>query len=205
LGNILKKEERVLRNLEDIEKDLAAAREALSSVKGTPAEVYSRIVGYYRSVRNWNKGKREEYGERRLFAVPEGLLPGKKDSGQGTAALDRSRPAGVFPVSAGAGAVPRSGRGQGERLLLFVRPACPACPAAKAAAGRLGIPVDTVNADTEDGLSEARRRNVLSTPTAILLTGDGTELGRALDSGSIAAFGRLTVPREDEVPEEAVS
>ena len=49
-----------MRTLEDIEKDLAAAREALSSVKGTPAEVYSRIVGYYRSVRNWNKGKREE-------------------------------------------------------------------------------------------------------------------------------------------------
>ncbi|MDR0403453.1 MAG: anaerobic ribonucleoside-triphosphate reductase [Treponema sp.] len=56
-----------MRNLEAIERELAAAREALSGVTGTPAEVYSRIVGYYRSVRNWNRGKREEYGERLMF------------------------------------------------------------------------------------------------------------------------------------------
>ncbi|MHB0854142.1 MAG: ribonucleoside triphosphate reductase [Rectinema subterraneum] len=36
---------------------------------GAETEVYSRIVGYYRSVRNWNKGKREEYKERKMFAL----------------------------------------------------------------------------------------------------------------------------------------
>jgi ribonucleoside-triphosphate reductase len=182
-----------LRNLEDIEKDLAAAREALSSAEGTPAEVYSRIVGYYRSVRNWNKGKREEYGERRLFAVPERVRPELKNSGKGEREKPLSR------------TLPGQEKGAAERLLLFVRPTCPACPAAKAAAGRLGIPVDTVNADTEEGLAEAGRRNVMSTPTAILLTRDGRELGRALDSGSIAAFGGLMAPRKDEAPVEAVS
>jgi glutaredoxin len=74
-------------------------------------------------------------------------------------------------------------------VLLFWRPACPACPSAKEAAGRLGIPVDLVNADTETGLAEARRRNVLATPTAIFLSPEGTEIGRALDSGSIAKLG----------------
>ncbi|HDQ13790.1 MAG TPA: ribonucleoside triphosphate reductase [Sediminispirochaeta sp.] len=34
---------------------------------GREAEVYTRIVGYYRSVRNWNKGKKEEYGQRKLY------------------------------------------------------------------------------------------------------------------------------------------
>jgi len=29
-----------------------------------PAEVYSRIVGYYRPLQNWNEGKREEFKER---------------------------------------------------------------------------------------------------------------------------------------------
>jgi hypothetical protein len=48
-----------------------------------------------------------------------------------------------------------------------------------------------VNADTEAGLAEARRRQVLSTPTAILLAKDGRELGRARDNASIAAFGKL--------------
>ncbi|MCF7906815.1 ribonucleoside triphosphate reductase [Patescibacteria group bacterium] len=31
------------------------------------AEVYSRIVGYLRPVQQWNKGKREEFGERETF------------------------------------------------------------------------------------------------------------------------------------------
>jgi ribonucleoside-triphosphate reductase len=154
----------MMRTLEVIEKDLSAAREALSSVEGTPAEVYSRIVGYYRSVRNWNKGKREEYGERKLYRV---------DSKAGLAQ------AGIEAA------------GSDARLLLFVRTTCPACPSAKAAAGQLGIPVDLVNADTADGLAAAQRYQVLSTPTAILFNGEGREIKRARDSQSIAALDRL--------------
>jgi ribonucleoside-triphosphate reductase len=30
-------------------------------------EIYSRIVGYFRPVSQWNRGKREEFGERKLF------------------------------------------------------------------------------------------------------------------------------------------
>jgi ribonucleoside-triphosphate reductase len=148
-----------MRNLEDIEKDLAAARETLSCVKGTPAEVYSRIVGYYRSVRNWNLGKREEYGERRLYRL----------SGQ------KPRPAVPSP----------SFRTEEVRLLLFVRDSCPGCPPAKAAAARLGVRVETVNADTANGIAEAIRRNVMSTPTAILLSPEHGELARAQDAAAI--------------------
>jgi ribonucleoside-triphosphate reductase len=150
-----------MRNLEDIEQDLAQAKEALTRAEGRPAEVYSRIVGYYRSVRNWNRGKKEEYQERKVFHVSSRALP---------EAEKRPGP-------------------EGERLLLFVRPACPACPGAKAAAGRLGIPVDLVNADTEKGLAEAARRQVFSTPTAILLSPEGKELDRARDALTIAAWG----------------
>jgi anaerobic ribonucleoside-triphosphate reductase len=32
-------------------------------------EVYSRIVGYYRPVKNWNDGKKSEFSERTMFAV----------------------------------------------------------------------------------------------------------------------------------------
>ena len=184
-----------MRNLEDIEKDLAAAREALSSVEGTPAEVYSRIVGYYRSVRNWNRGKREEYGERRLYLVPDIKM---SDAMSGTASgtssaatpsptpTQRAEPALVMPIQAG-----KPISAQEDRLLLFVRASCPGCAAAKAAAGRLGIPVDLVSADTADGMAEAVKRNVLSTPTAILLSPEGEELGRARDAETI---GRLLNP-----------
>ena len=34
---------------------------------GKPTEVYSRIVGYYRNVKNWNAGKAEEYHGRKEF------------------------------------------------------------------------------------------------------------------------------------------
>ena len=171
-----------MRTLEVIEKDLAAAREALLSVEGRNAEVYSRIVGYYRSVRNWNKGKREEYGERRLYRV--------KDEGLSAAAVSPSpsrendaEPALTPPLQGGS-LVPAVE----VRLLLFVRAACPNCSPAKAAAVRLGIPMDLVNADTTDGMAEAVRRNVLSTPTAILLSLRGEELGRA---GNVETIGRM--------------
>ena len=53
----------------EIERNLISQRtkEALKNVHGTETEVYARIVGYYRSVRNWNKGKRDEYDHRKMF------------------------------------------------------------------------------------------------------------------------------------------
>ena len=40
---------------------------------GEECEVYSRVVGYYRPVANWNKGKQEEYKHRRSYKV-EGVV-----------------------------------------------------------------------------------------------------------------------------------
>ena len=36
---------------------------------GQPTEVYSRIVGYFRSVRLWNEGKKQEFKDRKVFKV----------------------------------------------------------------------------------------------------------------------------------------
>ena len=33
-------------------------------------EVYSRVCGYFRPVANWNKGKKEEFKERKTFRIP---------------------------------------------------------------------------------------------------------------------------------------
>jgi ribonucleoside-triphosphate reductase len=168
-----------MRNLEVIEQELTAAREALSRVTGTPAEVYSRIVGYYRSVRNWNRGKREEYGERLMFSPSPAprRVPGKTEF-PGEPELP-GKPAGLTNRA-------ETKNAESARLLLFVRPACPACPPAKAAAGKLGLPVDLVDADTAEGLAEAARRSVMSTPTAILLAENGKELARARDPDGIS-------------------
>ena len=190
-----------MRNLEAIEKDLAAARETLSQVEGTPAEVYSRIVGYYRSVRNWNKGKREEYGERRLYRLSDA----GDDSFAGDALAASSSPSFSnsnspnFKGGSDSKFISNSKLVLKEpRLLLFVHAACPRCPQAKAAAARLGIPVETINADTGEGIAEATRRNVLSTPTAILVSSGGEELGRALDA---EAIGRLLDTEDSDCAE----
>ena len=36
-------------------------------------EVYSRVVGYLRPVQNWNKGKKEEFKERKTFDEKKAL------------------------------------------------------------------------------------------------------------------------------------
>jgi ribonucleoside-triphosphate reductase len=61
----MEKKEIVL-EIERLETELAA-------VKGTECEVYSRIVGYFRPIKQWNSGKQEEYSERETFdvSVPE--------------------------------------------------------------------------------------------------------------------------------------
>jgi len=46
--------------------------------KRVPCEVYSRIVGYLRPVQNWNKGKRQEFVDRKVYrgAVRERRMTG---------------------------------------------------------------------------------------------------------------------------------
>jgi anaerobic ribonucleoside-triphosphate reductase len=35
-------------------------------------EVWTRVMGYYRPIENWNPGKRGEHKERKWFKIPEG-------------------------------------------------------------------------------------------------------------------------------------
>jgi hypothetical protein len=41
--------------------------------KKVPVEVYSRVVGYFRPVNQWNKGKQEEFNDRYEF-TPEAMI-----------------------------------------------------------------------------------------------------------------------------------
>jgi hypothetical protein len=38
--------------------------------KKIPVEVYSRVVGYYRPVNQWNPGKQEEFAQRIEYSLP---------------------------------------------------------------------------------------------------------------------------------------
>lgn len=60
-----------------IRKKISELEKELLSVKGTPCEVYSRIVGYFRPVKNWNEGKQAEFSERVPFEVKGGKFHGE--------------------------------------------------------------------------------------------------------------------------------
>lgn len=59
------------RTVEEIDAEIGQVKKELEECKGSNCEVYTRIVGYYRALRNWNAGKREEYKERKVFAADE--------------------------------------------------------------------------------------------------------------------------------------
>lgn len=39
--------------------------------KKIPVEVYSRVVGYFRPVDQWNKGKQEEFKNRKTYKLSQ--------------------------------------------------------------------------------------------------------------------------------------
>ncbi len=50
---------------------------------GNETEVYARIVGYYRPIKNWNKGKSEEYRHRQVFeSEPGETIPLRSAKGE---------------------------------------------------------------------------------------------------------------------------
>lgn len=49
-----------------------ARAERIAGVLRIPVEVYSRVVGYFRPVNQWNKGKKEEFGDRRTYSLGGG-------------------------------------------------------------------------------------------------------------------------------------
>ena len=67
--------------METIDREIAEKREQLQNAKGTETEIYTRIVGYYRSLKNWNIGKRDEYLRRVPFAPDDDWELGERQSG----------------------------------------------------------------------------------------------------------------------------
>lgn len=39
-----------------------------------PCEIYSRVCGYHRPIKNWNKGKVAEFRERKVYATDSNRL-----------------------------------------------------------------------------------------------------------------------------------
>lgn len=140
---------------------------------GKATEVYSRITGYYRPVRNWNDGKSSEFENRKtyepeeLFSVNRNLLEeaGVEMPRVGTQTLGRSN-----RVEA-----PKS-NSDAEKVILVTTKTCPNCQAAKNYLNQAGIEYDVILADEADGAEIAVQYNISAAPTLIVQSGEEAEL-----------------------------
>lgn len=119
---------------------------------GDATEVYSRITGYYRPVRNWNDGKTQEYKDRKVYDIANSVLKQKTTS---------SAVASETSVS--------------EETLLFTTKTCPNCRAAKQMLDKAGIRYKTV--DAEENAELSKKYNVRQAPTIVSANGIFAGLG----------------------------
>ena len=124
---------------------------------GEPAEVYSRITGYYRPVQNWNDGKTQEYKNRKLYDVEHSVL--KKE-----------------PLRTGVVTLHREGKKEekGKSIkYLFTTKKCPNCAMAKDLLAKADE--QYVLIDAEENADLAQKYGVMQAPTLVVVGKDATK------------------------------
>lgn len=163
-----------MRQLTEIDREIADVKAQLTNVEGTPTEIYTRIVGYYRSLKNWNRGKREEYGYRRTY---ETELSGAEAA---PGALLGAGPAAPAPAEIPAPALAFiSAEDAAPDYLYFFRQDCPNCKPVRTLLTDLEERGRAVDVDTDMGMQLAMEFQILSTPTVVFLDSEGHEARRA--------------------------
>lgn len=142
----------------DVETKIAELEAQKGHLGPFPTEIYTRIVGYYRSLANWNAGKREEYNHRVTFEENQKRIDG---------ALARAEARKHVKAAS---------------YMLFTQKSCPRCPAMKAKVPDLGFSGREFDVQSEAGYQAAIDWNITATPTLILADADGRELHRIVDA-----------------------
>ncbi|MDY3707762.1 MAG: anaerobic ribonucleoside-triphosphate reductase [Treponema berlinense] len=167
------------KTIEELDAQIESLKEELKNVHGTETEVYARIVGYYRAVKNWNKGKRDEYNHRKLFTVDE-TFSGQPDCQQELQATlfneTFNSENNINSKNESAGTEESSAPADYE---FFMRKTCPNCPPVKAFMEELNLTGKLIDVDTDEGLRIAAAKGVFSAPTVIFYDENGTEIARA--------------------------
>ncbi len=158
------------RTIEQIDAEIEAVKNELKNVHGTETEVYARIVGYYRAVRNWNKGKRDEFNNRKLFTVDEDIIESKTSNSTLIAKTAEKVLSNVTKNSSQSADL--------SHYDFFMRKTCPNCPPVKSFMEEVDFKGNVIDVDTDEGLREAAAKGVFSAPTVIFYDKDGNETGR---------------------------
>lgn len=161
----------------ELERQIAAKERELQAVQGRETEIYTRIVGYYRSLKNWNRGKKEEYRLRRTYDVRSAGIEQTADHWVGSETKAQASFVADQAVHA---------------YRYFYSPTCPGCRAMRATLDEVLLPGEAYNVADEVGYAQAVAEEILSTPHVVALDANGKELWRTGDPREAAArFGMV--------------
>ncbi len=176
-----------MRTVETIDNEIKELRERMTSVKGTETEVYTRIVGYYRAVKNWNKGKRDEYNKRKLFTQPGKVsLRDVAESAVSTATFNDTPEPKRATLS--------DSTSDPAEYIYFYRTTCPNCPPVRNWLDNSHLNGEAVNVDKKEGFALAASYQIFVSPTVIFLDNEGREMYRATNIDALdALFSKVPV------------
>lgn len=129
---------------------------------GQPAEVYSRITGYYRPVQNWNDGKLQEFSQRKTYDIANSSYHGVNQH------IVSDTCCGEQDVRVQAD--PNFKKNDGE-ILLFTTKTCPNCKMAKMMLDKAGIKYTVIDAEEQKDLTQ--KYGVKKAPTMLVANGQG--------------------------------
>ena len=135
---------------------------------GEETEVYSRITGYYRPVKNWNDGKLQEFKERKVYDVEHSHA---KISTVSDAIQEEPNGFEEAPV-------------EDEKVLLFTTKTCPNCKIAKDSLEKANISHEVVDAEENEEL--VRKYGVMQAPTLVVIKEEGVQ--KLANASNIRAF-----------------
>lgn len=156
-----------MRSLEEVENEIKETEEELKNIHGTETEVYSRIVGYYRAVRNWNKGKRDEFDHRKMFNIESSEFNNKKIEDSYFSENNNNE----YEFQ-------NESENKNAFYEIYTRKTCPNCPPVKDFMAHISIKGKAIDVDSESGLKEAAEKGVFSAPTVIVYDQNGNETAR---------------------------
>lgn len=174
----------ITRTLEEVEQEIAATKAELKDVHGTETEVYARIVGYYRAVKHWNKGKRDEFDQRKMFSLDA--------SSYDITAIETKSAAKEAPKSVNAENPVMNT--ECVTFEMYTKKTCPNCPPVKDFMSKLEMSGRAIDVDTAEGLSEAAQKGVFASPTVIFYNAAGVETARCHNVDELeAVFNKVAV------------
>ena len=172
------------RTLAQIEAEIEETKAALNDVHGTETEVYARIVGYYRAVKHWNKGKRDEFDQRKMFSLEASK---EYDITAADCACVAKAPSKMSAVETVTDL-------NSVTYEMYTRKTCPNCPPVKEFMSGLEMPGRSIDVDTKEGLAEAAKKGVFASPTVIFYNEAGVETARCHNVEELeAVFSKVAV------------